>query len=525
MRWQLMLMCAVALGIRLGLVATSATPGIDDSLHYYNLGQRLAEGHGFTIDYVWQYLRLYDDLTHPIDYWMPLSGVLAGGSMALLGVSVLAGALPFAVLGGLVPALVYALARLYRFDLRTSLIAAALSIALPEFVWQSTRLLTTTPQMFLVCGALAALVWGLQRGTIWAFVGGGACLGLAYLNRTDGLLVVPAIAVTLLGYGGLRWRGHVDYPARRWGYLVLSAGVALAVVAPWMLRNLAVLGQTGMVENSRIFFMVEYNDHHSFDNAQITLERLLAAQSPAQLVGVRLFELAAAIKQMIVALGDPLAIGVLAGLLLLLAQREKQAVLTITPFLILLLGVLVAYPLLIPMKSQGGSFRTAFVTLMPALIPLAAYALTRALPDVRHQAGLVLLIVGLQGFGTLDMLREQNATIAQFHAFVREIAALNETLPDVNGDGAVRLMTQDPLILSYYGHPSAIIPKGSRDEVIAAARHYRIDYIMLPTEWTELDVFHGAGASDDGRFVYTAAIDRGTTQPAEFYAILPDARP
>lgn len=520
--WRtLLLFGAAAFVLRLVLVLLfTEHPGVDDSLHYYNLGRRLAQGQGFTIDYVWQYLRLYDSVVHPIDYWMPLSGMIAGGSMALLGITPLAGKLPFLLLGSLLPALSYALARHYGLERRTGLYAAALTIALPELVWQSTRLLTTTPNMILLGGSILLLLHGLRRERWLAYMGSGALAGLAYLNRTDSLLLLPALVLTLAIYA--LWGRKAGFTPRRWSALLLLPLVAVLVVLPWMLRNQAVLGQTGMVENSRIFFMVEYTDHHSYDNARITPERLLAERSIGELLAKRAFEFAAALKQIVVSLQLPGALLVTAGGLLLLWRRNGTLLLGMLPALLLLLGILVAYPLLIPMKSQGGSFRTAFASLLPLLLPLAAYGLQQLIHEKRLQVLFLSLLVLFSVGASADMMRLESALINNYHAFVQDIVRQSEELPDVTGDGEVRLMLQDPLILSYYGQASVIVPKGSREEIIAAAQHYGVDYILLPTGWTDLDSFHGRGASDDPRFVFSAALPLAGRLPAEFYAIRPE---
>ena len=59
------------------------------------------------------------------------------------------------------------------------------------------------------------------------------------------------------------------------------------------------------------------------------------------------------------------------------SQRDRQRLLILAPVLILLGGLFVTYPLLIPLKSQGGSMKKAFLTLLPLLLPLAGYALER----------------------------------------------------------------------------------------------------------------------------------------------------
>src|SRR5690606_24142328 len=141
--------------------------------------------------------------------------------------------------------------------------------------------------------------------------------------------------------------------------------------------NMRELGQAGMVETNRIFFMVEYNDHHSYDNERITLERMLSELTPAQIIGKRIFEAAAAVKQIILSLQPVIIVGVVGGMLLMIWQGNKRMWVSSAPVLILLLGIFAAYPILIPMKNQGGSFRMALGSLLPLLIPFAAYAITQ----------------------------------------------------------------------------------------------------------------------------------------------------
>lgn len=518
---NLFLICLAALLVRAAMLVFINNAGIDDSLHYYNLGRNLVQGEGFTIEYVWQYLRLYDDIRHPIDYWMPLAGIIAAAGMWLFGINWLAGLVPFLLMGACVPLLVYFAARQYGMSESTSLIAAALAIGLPELVWQSTRILSTTPNMLLMGGAVLLLTQGLQRHRGWAFALAGICAGLAYLNRNDAVLLVPMTFV-LFGLYALIGR---QYISRKWWMVVLMPLVAAIVVSPWAWRNQQVLGQTGMVESSRIFYFTEYSEHHSYDNESITLERLLQKQTPAEILGKRTFELIAAVKNIITALQPAVIIGVIGGMLLVLWRRDEDMLLAAAPVAILLLGILIAYPLLIPMKSQGGSFKTAFATLIPLFLPFAGYAITQTMAQRAHQIGVTILVVLLSVAITADTLRQETARVDSYHAFVQDIIATLDTLPDVDGDGAVRVMTQDPLGLAYYEVPSVIIPFGTREDIIAVAERYRIDYIMLPTAWTDLDAYHdGTGQSDDSRFVFSGGtVDRGGGRlPAELYAIHTD---
>jgi hypothetical protein len=137
---KLLMICAATLLFRLLLLPFVQHPGIADPNHYYNLGVRLVEGHGFTIDYIWHYYNPPDDIVHADDFWMPATSLLAAASMKLFGAGVQLAILPFALIGGLVmPVLGYAAARQFRCSDTTSLFAAAAAGFLPEFVLNSLR--------------------------------------------------------------------------------------------------------------------------------------------------------------------------------------------------------------------------------------------------------------------------------------------------------------------------------------------------------------------------------------------------
>src|SRR5262245_9700799 len=103
---KLVLICLGALIFRVILAQIVHHPGIGDSNHYYNLVKMLVEGKGFNIDYIWQFNNPPPgpDLTHPDDYWMPLTNIFVAASMSLFGFSVQAAILPFIIMGALVPA-------------------------------------------------------------------------------------------------------------------------------------------------------------------------------------------------------------------------------------------------------------------------------------------------------------------------------------------------------------------------------------------------------------------------------------
>ena len=100
---------------------------------------------------------------------------------------------------------------------------------------------------------------------------------------------------------------------------------ALIVVTPWLIRNLNAYGMLGSPETSSMFFFTDHSDHYAFGR-HFTLQTMLAAQTPAQIIGKRLFELAAAFKEMIAAFDVFLPIAVIGGLLLLVAGWRDEPI-------------------------------------------------------------------------------------------------------------------------------------------------------------------------------------------------------
>ena len=491
-RHHLLLICLGALIFRLALLPIVHFPGIADPNHYYNVGARLVEGHGFTIDYIWQYNDTYAAVEHPDDYWMPLTSLLAAAPMAVFGIGVHQALLPFILIGALLPLIGYWAARQMGCAEDTSLFAAAAVGALPELVMNSLRTDTTIPNALLLGISLLLLTEGLRRGRWIAFVGSGLAAGLAYLTRSENVLVLVMLPLALALYALWRRPTH-------WRLALLLPVIAGLVALPWLLRTLALNGTLSTPTTSNMFFLTDYRDHYLFDQ-HLSLQTYLASQSLGQIVGKRLFEMAASVKLMVITLGDFLPLAVIGGALLALQARSRQRWLTLAPVLILLLGFFAFYTLLAPFKSQGGSFKKAYLSLIPLLLPLAAYALERAIPDRRLRWGAMGIAVALLAFGAIDLVRTDQQTNDGYLDYMHKMVAVEQTLPDTNGDGQIVLMAQDPIMISYQGIPSIVFPNNDRDTVIAVAKRYGVDYLLMPPDRPALDPIM-TGEISDPRFV------------------------
>ena len=253
-------------------------------------GGALAQGQGFTIDYVWHYSRLPDEVTHPIDHWMPLAGVAAAAGIRIGGEDAKAAAAVFLVAGGLLPLVVFAWSKQLHLSDKSALIAAAFGAVLPDLVWNSLRTDTTILGAVFVGLAILYFNRGLSRSNKPDLVLAGAFAGLAYLTRNDALLALPVFAVSIAIRSRAAWLRSRPQALLR-SLLIVFAAFAV-VIAPWLIRNQHELGMLGTAETSRMFFMVEHHDHYAY-GLPITLESMLQRGTVPELLEKRLFELAA----------------------------------------------------------------------------------------------------------------------------------------------------------------------------------------------------------------------------------------
>ncbi len=506
---KLALVVIFALVLRVALLAFVNFPGIADPNHYYNMAVRLINGHGFTIDYIWQYNIPPEAIVHPEEHWMPLAAVMAAVPMALFGESPRIALILFIVLGACLPLVGAWAGKQFGLDERARLFTALACAVVPEFVLNSVRTDTTIPAMLFTCVAILAFVEGWQSARLRWYLLCGVMIGLTYLTRNDGLLLIPMVIVTAITYSlFLRerrlalWRGVA--------VVVITAGL---VMLPWMLRNLNEMGMIGSPETGDMFFFTDNMDHYAFGQT-FTLQTMLERQTFGQMVGKRLFELAAAAKLTFTTI-DMIAFPMFGGVLLLLWRwrEEKQRWIILAPTLILLFGIFVAYPILIPYKSQAGSFKKAYLMLLPMLIPFAGYAFNKVIEDVRYRTGAMLVICGFVGLNAFELVRADATFALNYLRTVEQMADVAETLPDRNGDGQIILMAQDPYIIRYAGIQSIMYPSEPRDVVIEVAQRYHVDYLLMPPGRVALDAIYIG--DDDPRFELVERV-RGTN--FEFYS-------
>ena len=357
---------AVAVAVRLLLVAGFADPAYPDSSYYVDVARSLAAGQGFTVDFVWIFPEVGGgipaDPTLPIPsnaHWMPLASIVQVPFIWVLGETAVASALPFILLGALAAPLTWAIAR----DAGTTrfvAFGAGLLVAIPA----ASTVFMPQPDNFslyqpLVAGALWMGARGL-RGDRRSFVLAGLLAGLATFSRNDGVLVVIALAVVFGWDRWMAWRSHGGrLPALSWTAAIVSLGLFVAVMAPWWARQLAVFGSISpTTATGKVFFLRDIAEWNSI-TTPATLGWLLE-QGVGPLLDSRVGGLVAAVTIFSVLVGAL----VLVPLLLVGAWHRRRSP-DFRPFFVFALGLFAFSALLSAIHVPGGTFIHSAVALVP----------------------------------------------------------------------------------------------------------------------------------------------------------------
>src|SRR5512133_698105 len=194
-RSELIFLFVFGLLFNIGIAWFQAAPGYMDADYYFAGGLRLAQGHGFTENYLWNYLDNPRTLPHPSHaYWFPLASILAAAGMFFTGQQTFVAArLGFVLVAALVPPVTALLA--YKISTRreTALAAGLLAV----FCGYHAPFMPTTDNfgLFMLLGGLFFLL--LPRGGRFSPFLLGLVAGLMNLARPDGLIWLA------FGVGGL----------------------------------------------------------------------------------------------------------------------------------------------------------------------------------------------------------------------------------------------------------------------------------------------------------------------------------
>jgi 4-amino-4-deoxy-L-arabinose transferase-like glycosyltransferase len=428
---------------------------------------------------------------------MPLTSIVAAGSIAVFGDllgSWRAAQLPMILLGAaLVPFTYYVAMDLWgsRFN---AWIAALL-------VLTAGPLLVMAPLVdaFVVFGAAgSAAIWCSVRAVRpgrpgpW-LLGAGAFIGLATLARVDGLLLAVAPAVA--------WAARRDWsswPVRLgWGFASLLA--ALAVLTPWLARDLAVFGSPLPSAGGHTLWITSYNQQFSIASDPTLSDYL--AWGGGNIIGSKLAAWGELVGRTGVLLGGIFILPFGYGLWRERHRRELQ------PFIAYFVVMFLAMGAVFTFHAPKGAFYHSSLAWLPFAAPLAvanmaplAIAAGRAWPFLRRPAThRFLAVAGLIGAIVLSLVGSA-VLVGQWsdaHARLRQAA---QFLAGRDAQAQV-VMAYDPAALrALSGNPGVAPPFDLFSVIGQVVDAYDVQWVVVtraPGETRDpLGLWDGASATD-----------------------------
>jgi len=520
---SLIMIFTVSLAVRLLTALPMRQPGFMDAYYYYVGALNLIEGRGFNDPYIWNYLDDPAGVPHPSHlYWMPLPSLVAWAGMALFGPSYRAGQVGFILLSALLPLVSYIIARRISDPRRHAVLAALVTIFGGFYLrfWVSPE--STTP--FALAGSLALLALGLalESGHPAWFALAGATAGLAYLSRSDGLLLlIVALPMPLLATKHAPRTTH--HVLRVTCYVLLAF---LLITTPWLYHNWRATGTPLSGSGLQTLWLRTYDDLYSYGRA-LTPETYLA-WGWGNILRSKL-DVAADNFMTVVAVDGliflfPFA---LIGLWSLRRRRLYWPFLLYAPLLWLTMTVAFTYP-----GWRGGLLHSSAAWL-PFLFPAAMVGLDRSIAwvarrrctwDVRQASqvfgvGVVLLAVMLSGLIYSRQVLGGSLTDPVWNRsdlVYRDVGAWLET----HATPSDLVMVNSPPAFYYHtGRSSVVVPAEGPDTLVEICDRYGVRFVILDHDIVPELVPLYQGEMTHPRLVEQTRLNEAVNQPVIVYEI------
>ncbi len=479
---------ALALAVRLVLLAGFADPAYPDAFYYVDVAQSLAAGRGFEIDAIWIFPEVGGGIpaspTLPVPsnaHWMPLASLVQVPFIWVLGPTALASALPLAMIGAIAAPLTWAIAR-DAGAIREVALGAGILVAIPA----ASAVFMAQPENFgLYQPLVAAALWmgarGL-KGDARAFVLGGLLVGLATLSRNDGVLVGAALAIA---FAWDRWRAWRSGGSRRPAIPVWAAvacfALFLVVVAPWLARQLAVFGSISPSSASgKVLFIRSMQEWNSI-TTPADLEWLLG-QGVGPLLASRIAGFIAALTIFSVLVGGVLLVPFMGT-----GAWARRRSIDFGPFF-LYAGILLAFSALVSaVHVPNGTFIHSAVGLAPHAYILALEGIALAVawvaarrPTWHAPMATRVFIVTAIGFAVLAAGGSAIATQATWTGRRDNLQVIDRWLAEADAPISDRVMSIDASGTLYWsGHPGVVLVNDPLDTIEDVARAYDIRWLVI----------------------------------------------
>lgn len=531
------------LGIRWLYAEAVTFPPLDDPAFYLKTADNLVSGRGLVVDAMWSYHILFPSVTHPShEHWMPLPTGLIAAAFALGETALRTGQWPGLILGALLAPLTYLFGRrALPQDSRVRWVAlgAGLLVAFGATLsYQSAS--ADSSAVFALLAAWALTLAVRRPDEQGGYFAAGLLIALAYLARTDGLLLLvavplawwllpepPRVAAVVPTDPRARaawelWLRESDTEEVRprgagpsWVNL-LDLGVAFAiVVAAWLVRNYLAFGTPWPTSALSQAWLTDYIDTFNYWHHP-TWQDLLAQGWQAILIqrGEALLHNAG----VFLLVTFPWGLLALPGFWLL---RKKWA---FFPALIYGLLLFFGMAIIFPVSTMSGTFYHSIGALVPFLALAAVYAIYRGVERLGGRYNLarplyVAIIVGLLVLVGAQTIMARSTVGERHQAEKAQFEAIAGWLAQHAAPGEV-VMTTQPYTLNYVsGHPSIVLPGNEPpDSALEAAQRYGARFLIITESFGQYpQILHD---QPDSRFRLLEASD-----VTEIYEIVPGASP
>jgi hypothetical protein len=490
MNWRhYAILFAVGLSVPFAVSRFQSLPGYMDADYYFAGGLQLANGHGFTEPYIWNYLDNPAGLPHPSHtYWMPLASIVSALGMWFTGQSTYAaGRLAFIFLSACVPLLTAALAIRVSGQVRLALVSGLLSVF--SLYYAPFMPVPDNYALFMLPGAAFLLLAPAKQK--WIPVALGALAGLMTLARSDGLLWLGLAGLTVMWKSAGTDDGRTN-SFREWRRMVVPAGLLvllgyLLTMGFWHIRNLYLFGSLLTPGGGRLLWLQNYNQTFIYPPEELTRESFLQAGWSLALQN-RLRAFSANFGNAFGAQGGIFLFPfILIGLWQL--RRDLRTKIAVTGWLILFAVMTIVFPF----AGSRGSFFHAGAAFQPYWWVAAPIGLEAILAWLRRhgqfkdrnapyflQGMLVLLALFMTAY--LVNMRVISSGWAKddfIYPAVEKLFRANGIQP-----GDVVIVRNPPGYFIASGRPAISLPFGDEATIEAVAEKYNAHYLVLEKDGT-----------------------------------------
>lgn len=490
-RRDLLWITMIALVVQAFWALRMAHPTYFDAFYYTTNAQRLAEGHGFTQEVVWQYLDQPESLPVPsFTYWMPLPALIAAAGYAVND-SFRAAQLPFWLMASFLPWMSYGIVwhlKRTRWMARTAALFTAAGGYYAAYWNQPTTFVLFA---WVGGGCLLALAWAHEEKKWGYWLLAGTLAGLSHLSRADGML--------LLGVAGIIWlydviahwkrkkgsrlnsKGQIPHLRSLIFFGFAFVGGYLLIMGGWFLRTYQLIGSPMSAVGTQTIFLTTYNDlfsyGRSFDLASYLnwgFANILKSKAEAASLGIQTFIAVTGLTVFVFFM-------VWAWIKLGRNKRTGPFLRPFTWYTLLLYSIMI---FVFTFPGMRGSLLHSSAALWPWSMALAAIGIDYAVdwvanrrpawqpePAKRLFAGVFILLVFVVTFA-----------VSSTQPLQIEQAAVYKAMADMVPEKSV-LMTGDPPGVYYHTRlPAVAMPNEPPEMLPVIAVQLGVDYLLLDSE-------------------------------------------